>query len=194
MKIELTCERCNNTFQRAEKEYKRNLERKQRICCSRSCTAYLRNASMSKEYWKQSYEKQKKTFDIKSVSGLGNPKDELSPFRFFFTKCKSRKKHYDLEFDLSLEDLKQLWESQNGTCPYSKLKMILPESTNHYQTVHSLKKASLDRIDSDKGYVRGNVEFVCLAVNLAKNNFTKKEATSFFNEVASIENGGREQS
>lgn len=48
-------------------------------------------------------------------------------------------------------------------------------------------KASLDRIDSSKGYIEGNVEFVCSAINLAKNNFSKEAMVSFLQEtIASL--------
>lgn len=41
-------------------------------------------------------------------------------------------------------------------------------------------QASLDRIDSSRGYVKGNVEFVCLAVNFAKSTFSKEQMLEFF--------------
>lgn len=33
---------------------------------------------------------------------------------------------------------------------------------------------SIDRIDNDLGYVRGNVELVCYAYNVAKNKYTEE--------------------
>ena len=36
-------------------------------------------------------------------------------------------------------------------------------------------KASLDRIDSTKGYTEGNVQWVCLAVNQMKSDKTEEE-------------------
>lgn len=61
--------------------------------------------------------------------------------------------------------------------------MELPNNTSEFQKHHSLKRASLDRIDSSKGYVKGNVEFVCLLINMAKNSYSKKEVSSFFEEM-----------
>ena len=46
-----------------------------------------------------------------------------------------------------------------------------------------VKTASLDRIDSSKDYLVGNVEIVCMAVNLAKNNFNKKDMIDFIKEI-----------
>jgi hypothetical protein len=57
-----------------------------------------------------------------------------------------------------------------------------------YRKLHSLTRASLDRIDSSKGYIKGNVEFVCLAINFAKNDFKKEEMKSFIKEIISSQN------
>lgn len=87
----------------------------------------------------------------------------------------------DINIDTSY--LKTLWETQRGICPYTGIKMLLPNNTKTYAKVHSLRKASLDRIDSTKGYTKGNVEFVCYAINLAKNKFTKDEMKDFIREL-----------
>ena len=42
-------------------------------------------------------------------------------------------------------------------------------------------KASLDRIDPNIGYVKGNVEFVCYCVNVMKNDFSKEKIIDFIN-------------
>jgi hypothetical protein len=61
-------------------------------------------------------------------------------------------------------------------CPYTGKKMSLGKETSPYS-------ASLDRIDSSKGYMKGNVEFVCLAVNLAKQSFSREQMMTFFQET-----------
>ena len=43
--------------------------------------------------------------------------------------------------------------------------------------------ASLDRIDSSKPYQIDNVEFVCLCVNFAKNDFPKEDVVAFFKNL-----------
>lgn len=61
--------------------------------------------------------------------------------------------------------------------------MVLPRTAIGFSE-HSPYQASLDRIDSSKGYIEGNVEFVCLAVNYAKNGFSKEQMIEFFGKVA----------
>lgn len=173
---------CQQKFERKLSEHNKNIKNGMfKTFCSLSCFACNRNHSMTDDYWKEQYEKQKKTFDIKSKSG--NRQDEYSPFKQFLTKSKIRSKETQMECDLDLPYLKQLWEMQNGICNYTKIKMILPKNQKEYQTTHSLMKASLDRIDSTKGYIKGNTEFVCLAINFAKNNYTKKEMEEFITKI-----------
>jgi len=110
-----------------------------------------------------------------------NRLDSFSPFKYFISKAKSKQRIASYgETDLTLDYLKTIWESQKGECPYTKKPMYLPPNTKSHNYKSSPNQASLDRIDSSKGYIKGNVEFVCLAVNLAKNHFSKAEMMSFF--------------
>lgn len=80
--------------------------------------------------------------------------------RAIFNNTKERK-HKGL--DISFQDLVDLWEKQKGLCAYSGVPMTWDDS-NRYTTV------SIDRIDSSKGYVRGNIAFCCFTVNIMKSN------------------------
>ena len=44
-------------------------------------------------------------------------------------------------------------------------------------------QASLDRIDNSKGYVKGNVRFVALIYNYARNGFDDEAVLAFCNAV-----------
>ena len=66
--------------------------------------------------------------------------------------------------------------------------MILPKTTAPHHQLKSLKKASLDRIDSSKGYFKNNIEFVCMAINFTKRDRTKEEMKSFIKEIISSQN------
>ena len=145
--------------------------------CSISCATRYRNDKMPKSFWKNQYEKHP------TLKGRENNRlDELSPFRSFLNSGRASIKSHKVEVDA--EYLKSTWEKQNGKCPYTGISMVLPETTSEYQKIKSLKKASLDRIDSSLEYVKGNVEFVCLAINLAKNNRSQKEMIDFIEEIA----------
>jgi hypothetical protein len=107
--------------------------------------------------------------------------DEFSPFRLFISHAVTRMKYTkrkEMFCDLDLSYLKSLWDKQNGICPYTGIKMILYPTPQQKRTKNAIQ-ASLDRIDSSKGYIKGNVEFVCLAINYAKNGFSKQEMLDF---------------
>lgn len=85
-----------------------------------------------------------------------------SRLRNLHTKAKWRCKK---EFNITEEDLFDLWSKQDGKCAYSKLPMSA--ASNQLYTV------SLDRIDSSTGYIVGNIQLVCAAVNRMKQEFTQ---------------------
>ena len=69
------------------------------------------------------------------------------------------------EFSLTPSDLSVIWEKQKGRCAYTKLPLLA--TANQFNTV------SLDRIDSDVGYVVGNIQLVCAAINKMKQEYTE---------------------
>merc|ERR550534_2877426 len=56
-------------------------------------------------------------------------------------------------YDLSLEDVLDLYQEQRGLCYYSGVKMTFRPLSDWM--------ASLERLDNTKGYVRGNVVWIC---------------------------------
>lgn len=164
--ITLVCENCGKAFDRAIKEYKRNKRLGRKTFCSLSCNAVIRNQQSSKG-------------NIESLI-TGSERDELSPFRWYINVCRQRKKH---ENNLTLEYLKILWDNQNGKCPYTKVDLKLPETTE--KRCNALDYASLDRIDSTKGYIEGNVEFVSVFINYAKNKFSREQVQDFLVRIKS---------
>jgi 5-methylcytosine-specific restriction endonuclease McrA len=174
------CENCGNWFEKSNGELNRCKKRGLRNFCNNSCSGTFRNKIMSTEYWKEQY---KKHPVFKSTAG--NKLDEFSPFRYFLNTGRGSMVKLKDDIHVNVNDLKELWEKQNGTCPYTGIKMILPKSTN--DKIHSLKKASLDRIDSSLGYTKDNIEFVCMAINYAKNNRSSEEMKNFIKDIISAQ-------
>lgn len=79
-----------------------------------------------------------------------------------------------------MNDLKEQWELQKGVCPYSKFQLELPNGT---KKVHHSIRASLDRIDSSKGYIKGNIQFVSTMINLMKSTLSHDETVDFINKL-----------
>jgi hypothetical protein len=95
-----------------------------------------------------------------------NRADEFTPFREYLRRSKRRTK----QVSISLRDLKDQWEKQEGICLITGNPMFHPEKgENHGST------ASLDRIDSSIGYVPGNIRFVCMWANIARRHEDDRE-------------------
>lgn len=88
------------------------------------------------------------------------------------------------ETDLTIDDLVLQWNLQQGMCPYTGWTLILPESTLGWQKGLKPNCASLDRIDSAQGYMKGNIVFVAVIYNYAKNAFTDEDVLTFCEAVA----------
>lgn len=80
--------------------------------------------------------------------------------------CTTAKQRKNKEFNISETDLFDLWGKQEGLCAYTKLPMLA--TSNQFNTV------SLDRIDSSKGYVVGNIQLVCAAINKMKQEYSEE--------------------
>ncbi len=107
-------------------------------------------------------------------------------------KSAKRRNH---ECIVTLTDLKILWEKQKGICPYTGWKLIkLASMTECESTALTINRASVDRIDSKKGYIVDNIVFVAIIANLAKNIFTEQEVINFCQDVYNygiLESGDR---
>ena len=166
--VELVCAVCGTGFQRASGEVNRNERLNRPIYCSRNCAgaANLKNIPVSKMGW--------------SHLELGNRADTYSPFRTCFRIARNRARLYGKAFTITLDDLIARWRKQDGVCPYTGWKMVLPTSSAQYNLMgKSPRNASLDRIDSAEGYTPKNVQFVCYMANVAKNDFSHEEMLEF---------------
>ncbi len=124
------------------------------------------------------------------IKAAGHGKsDELTPFRWFMFASKTRTSQKSagrkqVEHSITLQNLKDQWDHQNGVCPITGWQLILPKNSNGWYGDRSLKRASLDRKDSDKGYEIGNIQFISVMANLAKNNYSDTELIGFCKAVA----------
>lgn len=87
----------------------------------------------------------------------------------FCSNAKRRAQKNNWDFNLTSKFLYQLFEKQNKKCALSGLDIKF--SLNNER---SKGTASLDRIDSSKGYVRDNVQWVHKDVNKMKNVFSNE--------------------
>lgn len=86
----------------------------------------------------------------------------------FFNKIKRRAKSKGQEFNISIEYIWQLFLNQNKKCALSGLDIDFFTGFVNKDKKNTNEKASLDRIDSTKGYIEGNVQWVHKDVNRMK--------------------------
>lgn len=173
--ITIKCDFCGKEFQKPLNEYNRcqKLGRKN-YCCREHAAEGARNTRANLPH-KQASDKMLE--HLKHI--CGNQRDEYTPFRYTYRCVTSRFKDYNI----TLDDLKETWEKQNGICPYTGLKLILPENSN-VNNIDFFHRASLDRIDSSLGYIKGNIQFISTPINLMKNTKSDMEIRKFLKEIS----------
>ena len=103
-------------------------------------------------------------------------------FGFYETMCRKRAKTKGLECDVDAAFLHELFNAQSGKCAVTGLSMSM-NSSRHTAVDKSPYYASVDRVDSSRGYVRGNIQFVCLAINYMRNTFSMGQLTDFISKM-----------
>ncbi len=73
----------------------------------------------------------------------------------------------NLKFEINIEYLEELINKQNFKCAISGITLICGYVDLRYLTM------SLDRIDSSKGYIKGNVQWVHKDINMMKQNYAQ---------------------
>jgi endogenous inhibitor of DNA gyrase (YacG/DUF329 family) len=172
----LKCEICGIEFPRIKAEVVRNARRRRRTFCSKKCAGLGTYANFG----------DKINRDPKWLIP-NNRLDEFSPFKRHLNNikrgCYDRKKPE--WFNITLEDLKNQWDKQKGICRYTGWAMDNPEVSGRdtESRIRTPKRASVDRIDSSKGYEKDNIQFICLIAQYAKNSWPENVIFEFAEAV-----------
>ena len=169
-KTTVKCANCDKEFEKPTAEYNRSEKVGRRHVCSRSCAAKLKNAE----------------FPNPRIENLihNNRRDRYTEFRWFTARARNRRDKKGTT-DLTLEYLESLWKRQDGRCPFTGWQLILPISSDgKWPDGKWTHRASLDRIDNDKGYIKGNVRFVSVIANQARGSGTDEDLIDFCEAVA----------
>ena len=90
---------------------------------------------------------------------------------FLDIKHNAKKRAKSLEVNITIDDLKELYEAQNGLCALSGIKMTMDTyMVKENQHIINKNNISVDRIDSDKGYDKDNIQLVCAIINRMKSD------------------------
>lgn len=158
--IEITCDNheCNITFMKDGSEVRRNYKLGRSNYCSLECSGKINSKHLNKG-------------DINNFKGKTR-RDKYTGLREYLTRVRKRDKY----FNITLDDLLEQWNKQNGVCPYTGISLVQPRDGDD-EVIY--KKASLDRIDSTKGYIKGNIQFISASANYAKSTMSHEEMVEF---------------
>lgn len=98
------------------------------------------------------------------------------PYTWFSVKQKGDISR-GYQWDLTIEDIWQMYEDQEGVCSLSGVPIGWAEKG-------LTATASIDRIDSSEGYIKGNVQLVHKDVNFMKQQFDQEYFISMCKAVA----------
>lgn len=171
-KIVCICNFCKIEYERPVGEYNRSVQKNRPMYCSRICSAkgnYENNLAPHKI--------DDPTAPLRKYWSENSKKDQYNSFKRFLRSAKRRFHEANKEFDITLEQLKNIWDMQNGICPLTGWKLNIEPNSGLYQ-------ASVDRIDSKIGYVNGNVRFVAVMANYCKHVYSDEEVILFCKAVA----------
>lgn len=101
--------------------------------------------------------------DNPSWKGIGN----LCSLEY--SRLKRQAKQRGIKFSITKEYIWKLFQEQNEKCALSTVEIELVP--NYYVKRGKKQTASLDRIDSKLGYIKGNVQWVHKDINVMKNGY-----------------------
>jgi len=114
-----------------------------------------------------SYHKRTWGEDKLKYTAFKRTKSVRSYLQYLRAKAAQRAKNKEV---VSLDALELLWNTQRGLCALTGWPMTMELANGVVPT-----NCSIDRIDSSKGYIVGNVQLVCRAANVAKHDLPVEE-------------------
>lgn len=110
---------------------------------------------------------------------------EISGRLWSHIKAHARKRK--LPFTITIEDAWELFQSQGGKCALTGMPLSLVTIKNKAPSAES---ASLDRIDNERGYETGNIQWLHKDINWMKGRFSQDYFIDMCRAVAAHNGGG----
>lgn len=159
----IVCAACGKEKEISDKEHNRKLKKGTPFYCGRRCAAVNNNKKRTPEQKAAGVLNLLKGYDIRRHK------------KYRFGKIRRKLNQREPNHEISEELIEKMWNDQEGKCAFSGLSMSVPGwgERNKPNTI------SIDRINSDRGYLANNVQLVCYSLNLAKNNFDDSQFRGF---------------
>jgi hypothetical protein len=123
-------------------------------------------------------EKSKKTHDSSYPNKI---EKKHSSYKNYISTLLNHSSKRKKDYNIDIQYLLNIYELQNGLCNISGVEMT-------YKHGSVSTNISIDRIDSDKGYIKGNIQLVCYIVNIMKNKFSVNDFLYFCNTIITFNN------
>ena len=108
----------------------------------------------------------KKGKDVYNWKGFGEISGSFWLSHIVKSADGSKGKRNPVELSITIEDAWNLFLKQNKKCALSGIELKFPT-----RSIDKSYTSSLDRIDSSKGYIKNNVQWVHKDINIMKNKF-----------------------
>jgi len=119
---------------------------------------------------------------IKSRKGAWGGKQKETkikpPEYLIWYRAKENSKHGKYEFNLEVSDI-----IIPEYCPLLGFKLVFGIENNNLDNYYTI-----DRIDSSKGYIKGNIQIISRLANTMKNNATEEQLITFAKNILKIYN------
>lgn len=101
---------------------------------------------------------------------------------YYYKQLERSAKNRNISFCITQDDIKNKYKEQNGLCKLSGIEIKFSESPK------TLGFASVDRIDSLKGYTKDNIQIVHLEVNRMKMDMSNQKFLFWCEKIAANNN------
>lgn len=101
--------------------------------------------------------------------------------RYLVLKANARAKKKGLEGNITKKDIEDLIIKQDNCCAYSGISF---DSKPKEKSKKNFVAMSIDRIDSSRGYTIDNIQLVCVAANLMKNELSEYQFLWIVRKIA----------
>ena len=112
------CQYCGVEFEKPLSEIKRNEKLNRPNFCSRTCVGKNNSKNLGDHLG-----------DYKKIIGYKRYGDDFTKFRYHYRNILKRKHKHEVH--ITIEDLKDQWEKQNGMCPYTGIQLVLSTYTKN---------------------------------------------------------------
>lgn len=173
-----TCRVCGETkllseFAKSGKKTGTGYKTHCKVCAAKKLQDWRQsNPEKAKQQDKRWYKNNKDKVKIKNQKRYTN----LTLDEKFQQLVKTATERKKIKCFVTVKDLHDVWQKQNGLCAYTKLPLT--------SQAHQLNTVSLDRIDSDKDYTADNIQLVCVPINRMKLDMTEDQFINLCRLVA----------